>query len=223
LKKSIQSVLSQTYEDLDIVVVDDGSHDQEEVRRIVEEHDDERIRFIPLSKNSGKWNALNSAFSTTRAEFCTSHDADDVSLSWRISAQLSALLETKTAHNLCGFISCWNEEEMKAAEELKTEPGQLKIVTSEEVTSLVLKGFETPGINHYFTGGFETAGVSAFFHKKIWDWGFRFLPPGMNLRTLLSEDSDFNFRVTAGLRSTSILMEKPYLYRRNTSTNKEER
>lgn len=95
-------------------------------------------------------------------------------------------------------------------------------MAGEEVANVVLRGYETPGINHYFTGNFETAGVSSMFLKKIWDIGFRFNPPKMGIRTLLSEDSDFNFRVTAGLRSTSILLEKPYLYRRNTSTNREE-
>ena len=87
----------------------------------------------------------------------------------------------------------------------------------------MLQGFYTPGINHYYTGNFETAGVSSMFYKEIWDIGFRYNPPSCGLRTLLSEDSDFNFRVTASLRSTSILLDTPYLYRRNTSTNKEEK
>ena len=86
-----------------------------------------------------------------------------------------------------------------------------------------MHGFKTPGINHYFTGNFETAGVSSMFHKTVWEMGLRFNPPKSGLRILMSEDSDFNCRTTLLLRSTSILLETPYLYRRNTSTNKEEK
>ena len=223
LRQSLESIVNQTHKNLDITVVDDGSEDQLDVKRIVESLNDKRIRFVSLGTNRGKWNALNVAFSTTDAPICTSHDADDFSLSWRIESQLKTLIETNTAHNLCGFISCWTADELNSHANKDAKPDNFKIVAGEEVTRVVMQGYETSGINHYFTGNFETAGVSSMFLKKIWDIGFRFNPPRMGIRTLLSEDSDFNFRVTAGLRSTSILLEKPYLYRRNTSTNREER
>ena len=225
LKQSIRSIVEQTYENLDIAVIDDASDDRDESISIAESFGDKRIRYVQLPLNRGKWNALNTAFSTTDAEICTSHDADDVSLAWRISAQLKIMSQTKTLHNLCGFISCWTDEQLNdmLAGSSRTEPDTLRIVDGEEVAKLVLAGYQTPGINHYFTGKFETAGVSAMFHKTLWSIGFRFNPPSCGIRTLLSEDSDFNFRVTAALRSTSLLLETPYLYRRNTSTNKEER
>lgn len=223
LQQSIQSIVEQTYKNLDIVVVDDGSDDQLQVEKIVSSFGDNRIRYIPLKNNLGKWNALNTAFDGTSATICTSHDADDVSLPWRIAAQANAMLETKTLHNLCGFISCWSADELDSIMHKCPEPSELKVIAGEQVSHAVLHGYDTPGINHYFTGNFETAGVSSMFYKRIWQLGFRFLPAGQNLRTLLSEDSDFNFRVTTALNSTSLLLETPYLYRRNTSTNKEER
>ena len=225
LHQSIDSIIKQEYKNLDIVVVDDGSDDPAGAKSIAQSFSDERVRYIQIEKNTGKWNALNVAFGSTDAAICTSHDADDVALHWRIAAQVNALLETKTVHNLCGFISCWSDEELNKlySESRGLEPSELRVIAGEDVTKAVLYGFDTPGINHYFTGNFETAGVSSMFYKRIWQLGFKFLPPGQNLRTLLSEDSDFNFRVTTALRSTSLLLETPYLYRRNTSTNKEER
>lgn len=222
LEESIQSIVSQKYENLDIVVVDDGSEEEDVVKKIVGSFADKRIRYIPIYKNLGKWNALNVAFSSTDAQICTSHDADDVSLDWRIRSQIETMISTKTVHNLCGFVSCWNEEEVQQKRQTRS-PDKIRVISGPEINQLVLYGFETPGINHYFTGNFETAGVSAMFYKRIWDLGFRFNPPGCGTRVLLSEDSDFNFRVTANLGLTSILAEAPYLYRRNTSTNKEER
>ena len=221
LEESIKSILDQEYEDLDIAIVDDGSDNPELVKEIVKSFLDKRIRFLPLDKNRGKWNALNTAFSTTSAQVCTSHDADDVSLSWRISSQLMTLRETGTIHNLCGFKHCWSEDDVMKGR-LEEKPKSLRFVESKDVFSAVSTGYQTPGINHYYTGNFETAGVSAMFAKWVWDIGIRFNPPGSGIRVRHSEDSDFNTRVTLSLRSTSVLAEAPYLYRRNTSTNKEE-
>ena len=221
LEESIRSIVEQDYQNLDISVVDDGSCNNT-AREIVEKIGDSRIRFHRLDSNKGKWYGLNYSFSTTPAEICTSHDADDISLPWRISAQLTALKATETAHNLCGFLHCWSEKEVEEGRST-TAPESLGCISKEETVRLVSQGFQSSGCNHYYTGNFETAGVSAMFLKKVWDIGFRFNPPGLGLRILHSEDSDFNCRVTLGLQSTSILAEKPYLYRRNTSTNREEK
>ena len=91
-----------------------------------------------------------------------------------------------------------------------------------EVVLHVQNGYNAPFINHYYTGDFETAGVSAMFYKNLWNYGLRFNPPNEGLRVLTSEDSDFNFRCTALFQRTSVLKEKLYCYRRDTSTNKEE-
>ena len=224
LLESLLSITRQDYQNLDIVVIDDGSDaklDHSSAREIVEQVNDDRVRFHRFEQNQGKWQCLNYAFSTTDASVCTAHDADDVSLSWRISSQMAVLSETQTAHNLCGFVHCWNEQDVVAGLE-RQKPTSLNVLSKEDIFKSVLQGFQHPGCNHYFTGNFETAGVSAMFLRDVWNVGFRFLPPKMGLRVLLSEDSDFNCRVTLGLKSTSILAETPYLYRRNTSTNTEE-
>lgn len=222
LAQSIKSITEQTYSNLDIVVVDDASSDAQVVEDIVSSFGDKRIRFIQLPQNRGKWNALNTAFSSTDAALCTSHDADDFSLPWRIAAQVEVLMSTKTLHNLCGFVSCLSDDDMLTAQVQMQQPNELQFLSGDKIFGAVMHGYNTPGINHYYTGTFETHGASALFYRRVWDLGFRFLPPSQNLRVLMSEDSDFNFRVTTGLRSTSLLQEKPYLYRRNTSTNKEE-
>ena len=222
LKESISSIVNQTYKNLDIVIVDDGSDDKQLSKEIANGFNDSRIRYIQIDKNTGKWNALNTAFESTNAMFCTSHDADDISLPWRLEAQLLAMIETKTNHNLCGFLHCWDDDEIFAGYQLK-KPSTLGVMSADEVCKTVLIGYKTPGVNHFYTGKFETAGASALFSKWIWDIGFRFNPPNMGLRVIHSEDSDFNCRLTLGRQNTSILMETPYLYRRNISTNKEEK
>ena len=221
LKESITSIQNQTYDNLDICVGDDGSKNPVEVKDILSDLDsDKRVRSI-FQKNYGKWHALNEAIRTTPATLCTSHDADDVSLIDRIDLQFRSMIHTKSLHNLCGFFHCWSEEEVSLKKDLRLS-GEMKIINSKEISSMVDQGFKHTGINHYFTGQFETAGVSALFYKEIWDRGVRFNPPNKGIRVLFSEDSDFNFRVTQAYASTTVLAEKLYLYRRNTSTNQEQ-
>jgi glycosyltransferase involved in cell wall biosynthesis len=223
LDEAVQSIINQTYTNLDICIVDDGSDADQNIGRITKDlqQRDARIRVIALPKNVGKWHGLNEAIRTSDAVLCTAHDADDISLPNRIERQVACLMKTQTLHNLCGFHHCWSEDDVVRIKKDYVPPSNLQIVNSEIVTSAVMMGKSTPGINHYFTGQFETAGVSALFYRQIWEMGIRFNPPGAGIRTLASEDSDFNFRVTALLSRTSILAEQPYCYRRNTSTNNE--
>lgn len=225
LKESIESIQNQTYDNLDICVYDDGSKNKEMIVEIVNEASkkDKRIRFLNEKVNKGKWFGLNKAIQTTEALICTSHDADDISLKNRIEKQVTTLSLTNTYHNLCGFYHCFNEDDVTKYANQYTPSKEIKCLSKEDVFKFVMNGYSHPNINHYYTGNFETAGVTAMFYKQLWNYGLRFNPPKLGLRVLLSEDSDFNFRATCIFNSTSILAEKHYLYRRNTSTNREEK
>ena len=202
-----------------MIVVDDFS--SEDPSQIVSSFQSERIRYIRLDKNYGKWKALNVGVENSNGDIITSHDADDVALCQRIERQVMCMHATQTVHNLCGFYHCWNEEEVEKYKDLTLE-SEISYIPHDKVREMVLKGWQHPSINHYYTGNFETAGCSGMFFKSVWDLGIRFNPPGKGLRVLLSEDSDFNFRVTSLVGKTSVLAEQVYCYRRNTSTNSEE-
>jgi glycosyltransferase involved in cell wall biosynthesis len=215
----VESILSQTWKNLSVIIVNDGSTDDtHDVATDLSKH--EKVEYISLDKNMGKWYALNSGSESSTGDYITSQDADDVSLLDRIERQVSCLAATKTFHNLCGFYHCWSESDVSDHKSVRVN-GDLHAISHDDVQKLVLEGFAHPSINHYYTGEFETAGVSAIFDRRIWESGLRFNPPGLGLRVLHSEDSDFNFRATALLGSTSVLAEKLYCYRRGTSTNNE--
>jgi glycosyltransferase involved in cell wall biosynthesis len=219
----LDSALNQTYKNIEIVLIDDGSKDQEIVRNIAKKYKekDKRFKYLELEKNSGKWNSLNYVISRTDADLITTLDADDVCLSNRVERQVDVFKNIPgTLHVLTCFHHCWSDQEVTEKQNQHVL-GDLRIVPHEKVREMVLYGRSTPGINHYFTGNIETAGASAMFSKVVWDLGLRFNPPRLGLRTLLSEDSDFNFRLTALFGRTAILEEKLYCYRRNTSTNEE--
>ncbi len=80
VKRAIKSVLSQTYHDFEIIVVDDCSEDQTEntIKKIVST--DKRVRYIRLEKNSGGAASRNRGVSYSLGEFIAFLDDDDESL-----------------------------------------------------------------------------------------------------------------------------------------------
>lgn len=89
LQPAVRSILSQTYRNLELWIIDDGSTDGA-VEAIKRESDDPRVRFIKQSR-SGKSVALNRAIKEIRGEFYAIQDADDLSHPKRIERQLHVL------------------------------------------------------------------------------------------------------------------------------------
>ena len=74
IKEAIDSVLSQTYSDWELVVIDDGSVDR--TAELVASYKDERIRYI-FQDNRGQAAALNHGLDTIQGDYYTTLDADD--------------------------------------------------------------------------------------------------------------------------------------------------
>ncbi|HEV2132769.1 MAG TPA: glycosyltransferase family 2 protein [Terracidiphilus sp.] len=84
---AIESLTSQTYERLEIVVVDDCSSDG--TGQIVRAFNDCRITFISnTTGTSGRASARNLGVRTARGEYITYQDADDISYPERIQRQV---------------------------------------------------------------------------------------------------------------------------------------
>ena len=77
LAGAIRSVLAQTEQDFDIIIVDDGSADHPE--KIVEGFADPRIRLV-RKENGGGGSARNRGIDLARGRFIAFLDSDDVFL-----------------------------------------------------------------------------------------------------------------------------------------------
>ena len=92
LRKSIESIIHQTYRDLEIIIVDDNPNNIE-LKKILDSLTDERIKLIYNEKNLGLVNSLNKALSVATGEYIARMDADDISFPDRLEKQMQCLQE----------------------------------------------------------------------------------------------------------------------------------
>lgn len=91
LVNTVESLIRQSWQRLEILVIDDASTSGREHFDAVSSLD-ERVRIIRLTENSGAYTARNAGFSAAAGEFVTVLDADDLSHSRRIELQVAPLL-----------------------------------------------------------------------------------------------------------------------------------
>ena len=96
--------MNQSYRNIEIIVVNDGSVDK--TKSIVEQiaKRDNRLSLINLKSNQGAYNARNIGVKSSRGEFITVHDSDDIAHPDKILIQVSELLDHPY---LKGSISYW--------------------------------------------------------------------------------------------------------------------
>ena len=75
IAETLESVLNQSFQDWELVAVDDGSTDKSV--RILEEYSDDRIKIIK-QKNAGAGAARNTAISNAKGEYFAFLDSDDL-------------------------------------------------------------------------------------------------------------------------------------------------
>ena len=91
LKKSIDSIINQTYSNWEYIICNDGSTDNtlEELNKIVQV--DSRIKVISYDKNKGLNYALNMCLKEAKGTYIARQDDDDISLKERFKKQVDFL------------------------------------------------------------------------------------------------------------------------------------
>ena len=89
LKVAVQSVLSQSYADLEIIVVNDGSSDNTD--EVLGMFEDARLKRVTLEVHSGIPQARNVGIRCARGEYLTFFDSDDIMLPDAIAKRICFL------------------------------------------------------------------------------------------------------------------------------------
>ncbi len=127
LADAIRSVFAQTYQDWELILVDDGSTDRSlDIARSV---DDERVRVISDGQNKKLSARLNQIAQEANGKYLARMDADDLMHPERIERQLSRLCENNetacvstpmlaidTDNRLLGNFTCNDDQEIVTAE-----------------------------------------------------------------------------------------------------------
>jgi glycosyltransferase involved in cell wall biosynthesis len=185
LSQSIESMLSQSYEDFEFIIVDDGSTDQSWEIISKYQEADARIRPIRLSNNQGVARAANAGIEIAIGKYIARMDSDDISLPDRLSKQVD-FLESHPNVGILGGGMRYMDESGKLMATLPTFLGDLEIHWAFM--------FESPFHN-----------PTVMFRKSLVElYKFRYDP-----FTLCGEDYDFWSRilpVTRGENLASVLV-----------------
>jgi len=92
LKKAITSAINQTYDNLEIIVLDDGSTDNTEL--VVKKISDSRIVYIRHQKNKGIGAARNTGIKNSKGSFIAFLDSDDEYLPEKIEKSLEVFKDS---------------------------------------------------------------------------------------------------------------------------------
>ena len=102
LGKAINSILGQTFEDFELIIVDDGSTDN--TSEILANYADPRI-IILTQENLGLPKALNKGIAAARGVYLARQDADDISLPQRLEKQVEFLDQNLNY----GLVGSWTQ------------------------------------------------------------------------------------------------------------------
>ncbi len=89
IAETIQSVQNQTYQNWEMIIVDDGSSDETEAIVLAILENDSRIQFYKLAQNSGAGVARNIAVQKSKGNFIAFLDSDDMWMPEKLHKQLT--------------------------------------------------------------------------------------------------------------------------------------
>lgn len=105
--EAIESILNQTYQNFEFLIINDGSTDESE--KIIQEFHDSRIVYVRNDRNMRLVATLNKGIKMARGKYIMRMDADDISVCDRMELQVS-YMEAHPEVGVCGsFLSVFGD------------------------------------------------------------------------------------------------------------------
>jgi glycosyltransferase involved in cell wall biosynthesis len=99
--RTIDSVIQQSYKNLEIIIVDDASNDN--TKEIIQNIKDNRIRYIRHENNLGGSKARNTGIDAAKGDYIAFLDSDDRWFPNKIKSQISAFKNYSNAEKLVSY------------------------------------------------------------------------------------------------------------------------
>ena len=124
LTETLQSILSQTFTEYELLVIDDGSTDNSV--DIVRTLKDERIRLIQKN-NTGLCHTMNLGIAEAKAPYIARSDQDDVSFPNRLERQLRVMEDNPDALGVFSYVTkLGSKRTWSNTDKYVMAPGKLK-------------------------------------------------------------------------------------------------
>jgi glycosyltransferase involved in cell wall biosynthesis len=123
LREAMDSVLAQTFQNFEFLIIDDGSTDAS--ANIVRSYKDSRIRLEHNGKNLGLIATLNKGLELARGEYVARMDCDDISLPERLAVQARVMDENKSWGACGAWIKIFDGSGDRLVQPYSTDPDTL--------------------------------------------------------------------------------------------------
>lgn len=199
IREALDSVISQTLEDIEIICINDGSKDSS--LQILREYEkkDSRIKIID-KENEGYGKTVNRGFDEARGEFVAIFEPDDI-----LDKNIYEILYKEAKENnlnvvKCNFYNYWSKQNKTRKSKLITKCSDEKIFNPKDRLRIF---------------ACHASVWAAIYKKSFLDKNeIRFLnTPGASF-----QDMSFTFKVLA-LAERIKLIDKPLLYYRQDNPN----
>lgn len=200
--RSVQSIINQSYSNLEIIVVDDnglGTHEQKMTKKELEKYHDERIVYIAHNNNKNGSFARNTGIHAAKGKYVALLDDDDVFRSDKIKKQVEVMENLNDEYAICytGMLVHFQNGNMK--EEIQFNNGYI-------FTQVIMRQIHAPSSVLMFKreqaisiGGFDPS------FKRHQDWEF-------------FDRMSYRYKVAV---VPSVCMDR-YIYKRNSAVNAEQ-
>lgn len=148
IEQTVQSVLAQTYADVEVIVVDDGSTDGS--ADVVEQVFGDRVRILRLPTNEGRSTARNKGWALARGALVAFLDSDDLWAPEKLARQVPHFEDDAVA-----IVHCRVAKIDVAGRFLEKESGEL----AREFLAAEQRGYDYGGITQTWCRMYTSAAV----------------------------------------------------------------
>ncbi|AGK95866.1 glycosyltransferase family 2 protein [Clostridium pasteurianum] len=127
IEDTIKSILNQTYDDIEIITIDDGSSDESAkvIKELISIYKGKKTIKYYYQENSGVSIARNSGIEKATGKYIAFMDSDDLWKDTKIEAQMKMIEKTSMKACYCGFLDFFQEDNLTKKRKMKLLSGRI--------------------------------------------------------------------------------------------------
>lgn len=168
--KTLDSIINQTYENIELIVVDDFSQDKsvEVIEHFIKCNQDKRITLIKHAENKGQLAAMLTGLSKAGGQFISFIDSDDIILPDYAKAHIKVHMVTSVAFTSSIIAEIDEDDEIHTIYSVACaqKDKHFKLKNLDELFKFDVEHPEFKLVNKPFGGWFWSPNSSAMFRKS---------------------------------------------------------